>query len=129
MLNGILKKVLFVLVVVVIFQNWGKIERVFNPSQAVSEQVRAQARVVLYTTEWCGYCKQIRRFLDISLRAQGYATVDLPNGSVKIVPDQAARLEPVPVEAGGQQGEGSDSVATRVFNVRNAATTELSGRG
>lgn len=30
------------------------------------------------------------------LRAQGYATVDLPNGSVKIVPDQAARLEPVP---------------------------------
>ncbi|CAI2795352.1 Glutaredoxin domain-containing protein [Pseudomonas [fluorescens] SBW25] len=22
------------------------------------------ARVVLYSTEWCGYCKQIRRFLD-----------------------------------------------------------------
>ena len=35
------------------------------------------------------------------LRAQGYATVDLPNGSVKIVPDQAARLEPVPVEPAG----------------------------
>ena len=28
------------------------------------------------------------------LRAQGFAAVDLPNGSVKIVPDQAARLEP-----------------------------------
>lgn len=41
------------------------------------------------------------------LRAQGYATVDLPNGSVKIVPDQAARLEPVPVEAGGQQGKAA----------------------
>ena len=61
------------------------------------------------------------------LRAQGYATVDLPNGSVKIVPDQAARLEPVPVEAGGQQGEGSDSVATRVFNVRNAANEQVLG--
>lgn len=61
------------------------------------------------------------------LRAQGYATVDLPNGSVKIVPDQAARLEPVPVEAGGQQGEGSDSVATRVFSVRNAASEQLLG--
>ena len=61
------------------------------------------------------------------LRAQGYATVDLPNGSVKIVPDQAARLEPVPVEAGGQQGEGSDSVATRVFNVRNAASEQVLG--
>ncbi|WP_193393746.1 type II secretion system secretin GspD [Pseudomonas putida] len=61
------------------------------------------------------------------LRAQGYATVDLPNGSVKIVPDQAARLEPVPVEAGGQQGAGSDSVATRVFNVRNAASEQVLG--
>ena len=61
------------------------------------------------------------------LRAQGYATVDLPNGSVKIVPDQAARLEPVPVEPAGQQGEGSDSVATRVFNVRNAATEQVLG--
>ena len=48
----------------VVIQNWGKIERVFNPSQVVSEQTRASARVVLYSTEWCGYCKQIRRFLD-----------------------------------------------------------------
>ena len=64
MLGGVFKKVLLVLLVVVVIQNWGKIERVLNPSQAVSEQVRAQARVVLYTTEWCGYCKQIRRFLD-----------------------------------------------------------------
>ena len=64
MLNGILKKVLFVLVVVVIFQNWGKIERVLDPSAAVPEQTRASARVVLYSTEWCGYCKATRRFLD-----------------------------------------------------------------
>ena len=64
MFNGILKKVLFVLVVVVIFQNWGKIERVLNPSGVVAEQTRANARVVLYATEWCGYCKATRRFLD-----------------------------------------------------------------
>ena len=64
MLNGILKKVLFVLVVVVVFQNWGKIERVLNPSGVVPEHTRASARVVLYATEWCGYCKQTRRFLD-----------------------------------------------------------------
>jgi len=61
------------------------------------------------------------------LRAQGYAAVDLPNGSVKIVPDQAARLEPVPVEPAGKQGDGSDSVATRVFNVRNAASEQMLG--
>ena len=64
MFNGILKKVLFVLVVVVLFQNWGKIQRVLNPSGVVSEQTRASARVVLYATEWCGYCKATRRFLD-----------------------------------------------------------------
>lgn len=61
------------------------------------------------------------------LRAQGFAAVDLPNGSVKIVPDQAARLEPVPVEAKGKRGEGSDGVATRVFNVRNAASEQMLG--
>ena len=64
MLGGVLKKVLLVLLVVVVIQNWGKIERLFNPSQVVPEQTRASARVVLYSTEWCGYCKQIQRFLD-----------------------------------------------------------------
>lgn len=59
------------------------------------------------------------------LRAQGFAAVDLPNGSVKIVPDQAARLEPVPVEDGRQAQAGSDGVATRVFNVRNAASEQM----
>ncbi|MGC6370650.1 glutaredoxin family protein [Pseudomonas sp. K2I15] len=64
MLGGVLKKVLLVLLVVVVFQNWGKIERLFNPSQVVPQQTQASARVVLYSTEWCGYCKQTRRFLD-----------------------------------------------------------------
>ena len=64
MLSGVLKKCLLVLLVVVAYQNWGKIERVFNPSQMASEQVRANARVVLYATDWCGYCKQTKRFLD-----------------------------------------------------------------
>ena len=64
MLGNVLKKVALVLLVVVIYQNWGKIERVFNPSQMASEQVRANAKVVLYATDWCGYCKQTKRFLD-----------------------------------------------------------------
>ena len=64
MFGNVLKKVALVLLVVVVYQNWGKIERVFNPSQMVSEQTRAQARVVLYATDWCGYCKQTKRFLD-----------------------------------------------------------------
>ncbi|WP_095144880.1 glutaredoxin domain-containing protein [Pseudomonas sp. Irchel s3b6] len=64
MLAGVLKKFLLILLVVVTYQNWGKIERVFNPSQGVSAQIQANARVTLYATEWCGYCKLIRRFLD-----------------------------------------------------------------
>ncbi|KAF1010811.1 MAG: putative glutaredoxin.1 [Pseudomonas fluorescens] len=64
MLGGVLKKVLLILAVVVVFQNWGKIERVFNPGQVIAQQTRDNARVVLYTTPWCGYCKQIQRFLD-----------------------------------------------------------------
>ena len=64
MLGGVLKKFLLILLVVVAYQNWGKIERVFNPSQVVSEQTQAKANVVLYATEWCGYCKLTRRFLD-----------------------------------------------------------------
>ena len=64
MLGNVLKKVALVLLVVVVYQNWGKIERVFNPSQMVSEQTRAPANVVLYATDWCGYCKQTKRFLD-----------------------------------------------------------------
>jgi len=54
MLGGVFKKVLLVLLVVVVIQNWGKIERVFNPSQVAPEQVRASARVVLYATRGAG---------------------------------------------------------------------------
>ncbi|BBP75030.1 glutaredoxin family protein [Pseudomonas gingeri] len=64
MLNGMLKKFLLILLVVVAYQNWGKIERVFKPGSVVSEQTQAKARVTLYATDWCGYCKLTRRFLD-----------------------------------------------------------------
>jgi glutaredoxin-like YruB-family protein len=46
------------------YQNWGKIENFVHPSSAVSAQAQATARVTLYATDWCGYCKQTRRFLD-----------------------------------------------------------------
>ncbi|SER62567.1 Glutaredoxin [Pseudomonas sp. NFACC02] len=64
MLVRTLKKFVLILLVVVVYQNWGKIEHFVNPSQAVSAQAQAHARVTLYATDWCGYCKQTRRFLD-----------------------------------------------------------------
>lgn len=64
MLIRTLKKVVLIMLFVVAYQNWGKIEHFFNPSAAVATHSQAQARVVLYATDWCGYCKQTRRFLD-----------------------------------------------------------------
>ncbi|SEQ59762.1 general secretion pathway protein D [Pseudomonas cuatrocienegasensis] len=59
------------------------------------------------------------------LRAQGFAAVDLPDGSVKILPDQVARLEPVPVETGQRLESAANGMATRVFSVRNAASEQM----
>ena len=64
MLVRTLKKFVLILLVVVVYQNWGKIEHFFNPAQAVSSQVQSQAKVTLYATDWCGYCKQTKRCLD-----------------------------------------------------------------
>jgi glutaredoxin len=64
MLIRTLKKFALIMLLVVVYQNWGKIENIFNPSSAVPTQVATQARVTLYATDWCGYCKQTRRFLD-----------------------------------------------------------------
>ena len=64
MLQRTLKKVALILLVVVIYQNWGRIEHFINPPSPEQAQRYSQARVVMYSTEWCGYCKQARRFLD-----------------------------------------------------------------
>lgn len=59
-----LKKFVLIMLVVVAWQNWGKVEHLFSPASAVSAQTQSQAKVTLYATDWCGYCKQTRRFLD-----------------------------------------------------------------
>lgn len=64
MLVRTLKKFLLIMLVVVVYQNWGKIENLVHPSLAFSEHAQANAKVTLYATDWCGYCKQTRRFLD-----------------------------------------------------------------
>lgn len=61
MLLRTLKKFALIMLLVVVYQNWGKIEHLFSPTDAPAH---ANARVVMYSTDWCGYCKQTRRFLD-----------------------------------------------------------------
>ena len=41
MLGGVLKKVLLVLLVVVVFQNWGKIQRALPPAPVVYDVAEA----------------------------------------------------------------------------------------
>ncbi|MFJ4141350.1 glutaredoxin family protein [Pseudomonas sp. NPDC089734] len=64
MLMRTLKKFALIMLVVVVYQNWGKIENLINPPPASVAHSYSQAKVVMYATEWCGYCKQTRRFLD-----------------------------------------------------------------
>ncbi|RMQ43725.1 Type II secretion system protein D [Pseudomonas cichorii] len=85
---------------------------------------RVKGKVTVRSSEMLGSEEIYAIFLS-QLRAQGFAAVDLPNGSVKIVPDQAARLEPVPVESTRNVGQANDGMATRVFNVRNAASEQM----
>ncbi len=85
---------------------------------------RVQGKVTVRSNEMLGGDEIYAIFLS-QLRAQGFAAVDLPNGSVKIVPDQAARLEPVPVESKRDTGHANDGMATRVFSVRNAASEQM----
>ena len=61
MLMRTLKKFVLIILVVVVYQNWGKLEHVFKPDASIAT---AQQHVVLYATDWCGYCKRTRRFLD-----------------------------------------------------------------
>jgi len=51
------------MLVVVAYQNRDKIENFAYPSSAVTAG-QAKAKVTLYATDWCGYCKQTRRFLE-----------------------------------------------------------------
>ncbi|WNW13564.1 glutaredoxin family protein [Pseudomonas sp. DTU_2021_1001937_2_SI_NGA_ILE_001] len=64
MLQRTLKKVALILLVVVTYQNWGRIEHLIDPPDEADAQRYSQARVVMYSTSWCGYCKQTRRWLD-----------------------------------------------------------------
>lgn len=60
------------------------------------------------------------------LRTQGIAAVDLGNGKTKLLPDQAARLEPLPVESQGMHGAvAAEQMLTRVYELRGADSTEL----
>lgn len=60
------------------------------------------------------------------LRVNGFAAVVLNDGTQKIVPEQTARLEAIPVESNAQpNSNGKDILATRVLSLHNSDATQL----
>ena len=53
-----MKKVILLLSVLALYQNWDKLNDWLQPNQA-----SRQAEVVLYATQWCGYCAKTREQL------------------------------------------------------------------
>lgn len=56
-----MKKLLLVLAVLVLIQNWERIATALHPPEPISGV--AAGDVLLYATSWCGYCEKARKFL------------------------------------------------------------------
>lgn len=54
-----MKKFIAIVFIVAVYQSWGDINRFFSDSP---EYVTAGGGIVLYATEWCGYCQKTREF-------------------------------------------------------------------
>lgn len=52
---------LTVVVALVIFQNWDGINAFFNPPPDYA--AHHGGKVILYATEWCGYCQKARKLM------------------------------------------------------------------
>jgi glutaredoxin len=84
-----MKKYVLIAIVLGIFMNWGKLRDEFSPPPDFS--ARHSEGVVLYATDWCGYCKKTREFFkqhniayveyDIEKSAEGKAQYDQLRGS------------------------------------------------
>ncbi len=56
------KRVLLLVVLVVVFQQWDSLGRYVYPPP--SQEALNNGAVVLYSTSWCGYCEKTRDLLD-----------------------------------------------------------------
>lgn len=53
-----MKKIILCIVLLALIQNWGRISGFFESAPAIAANNDTQ--VVMYSTDWCGYCKQAR---------------------------------------------------------------------
>lgn len=57
-----MKKLIAIVVVLAVIQEWDAINRFINPPPNYAEIPHEQ--VLLYSTSWCGYCDKARTFMD-----------------------------------------------------------------
>ena len=84
-----MKKYVLIVIALGIFLNWDRLRDEFSPPPDFSAQ--HPEGVVLYATDWCGYCKKTREFFsqhniayveyDIEKSAEGKAQYDRLRGS------------------------------------------------
>jgi mycoredoxin len=84
-----MKKYLLVVIALGVFFNWNKLRDEFSPPPDFSKQ--HPEGVVLYATDWCGYCRKTREFFkqyniayveyDIEKSAEGKAQYEQLHGS------------------------------------------------
>ena len=55
-----MKKWVLIIALLVVWQNWGAISNYINPPK-VPETINGE--VLVYSTDWCGYCKKLKNFL------------------------------------------------------------------
>ena len=72
-----MKKILLLLAALAIWQHWDSISPLLAQTGGKSSSVRKE--VILYATDWCGYCAKTRDFL----KQQGiaYTEVDIEKSS------------------------------------------------
>jgi len=57
-----LKKYIFILLALAAFQHRDEIDKYLNPPPDYTQL--AEDEVILYATDWCGYCEKARVFMD-----------------------------------------------------------------
>ena len=59
-----MKKIVLVVVLLAIIQEWGTIRDFINPPAPLPDYgLMHDEQVVLYSAEWCGYCRKARDFM------------------------------------------------------------------
>lgn len=53
-----MKKIILCIALLAIIQNWGRISSLFESAPIIP--TNSEASIIMYSTDWCGYCKQAR---------------------------------------------------------------------